>query len=194
VGAGDAKFDVFLYCNQLQLGNAEILYSDGKRYKPAAVVINKLKSFLPTVNNVLVLGTGLGSIVRIVRSKGYDPDFTLVEQDKEILKCAVEFLAEDCPARINPVCSDAQAYMQKNTAKYDLIFIDIFIGRVVPDFVTTPSFLALCRNSLSPGGRLAFNYIINEDAKWQTAQATFAATFPEHKVINDGINRLFITN
>ncbi len=192
-GTSDVKLEIFLYCNRLQLGNDDILYSDGDRYRPALIAIDYLKTFLPSTKRVLVLGTGLGSIVRIIRGKGFDPHFTLIENDKEILKCAVEFLEEDCPSNIDPVCGDAMVFMQKNTANYDLIFIDIFKGRIVPDFVTTPAFLKNCFDSLAPGGHLAFNYIINDRHKWDSTLETFSEIFPHHKVINNGINRIFIT-
>jgi spermidine synthase len=193
VGETNIKLEIYLYCNQLQLGNDDILYSDGKRYRPAVVAVNELKPFLPTVKRVLVLGTGLGSIVRIVRRKGYDPQFTLVEMDKVILKWAVEFLEADCPSQIEPVCSDAKVFMGKNKAQYDLIFIDVFSGRIVPDFAVSTEFLTQCRNSLAPGGRLAFNYIINDNAKWGSLQRVFADVFPKHRVVEHQINRIFIT-
>jgi spermidine synthase len=193
VGEAGIKLELYLYCNQLQLGNDDILYSDGKRYRPAVVAVNYLKPFLPGVKSVLVLGTGLGSMVRVMSSKGFTPKFTLVESDKEILKWAVELLAYDCPSEVAPVCGDAKAFMAKNEAKYGLVFIDIFIGRLVPDFVTTAEFLKQCRDSLAPGGRLAFNYIINDKRQWESVQEVFSAIFPNHKIVDHQINRIFIT-
>lgn len=148
---------------------------------------------MPAVKKVLVLGTGLCSIVRIMHAKGFDPDFTLVEYDEQILQLAVKYLSMDFPAKINPVCADAMIFMEKNTARYDLVFIDIFIGRIVPDFVTTSAFLERCRESLAPNGRLAFNYIINDTQKWEQARLNFSEIFPGHKIIDHDINRIFIT-
>ena len=190
---GNEPLVVTLYYNQLQLGNDEILYSDGSRYRPAVVAARYLKGFLPSVKRVLVLGTGLGSIVRVLHRRGCRPHFTLVESDQLILQWALEFLQNITAVPPEAVCSDAMVFMQENREKYDLIFIDIFNLRVVPDFVTTVEFLAQCRNSLLPGGRLAFNYIINDNKKWEDVKTNFSSIFPAHTIINNEVNRIFIT-
>lgn len=193
MGNGNVKLEIYLYCNELQLGNAVVLYSDGTRYRPAIAVVKHLKTFLPAVQRVLVLGTGLGSMVRVLHSKGYDPEFTLVEYDKVILQWAMETLDELKNTKIEPVCADAQVFMQKHNAQYDLVFIDIFNERVVPDFVTTREFLMRCRECLTPGGRLAFNYIVNDMAKWEETVRVFSEVFPGHTVVSHQVNRIFVT-
>ena len=142
---------------------------------------------------MLVLGGGLGSMVHVLDRKGYHPAFTIVEQDKVVLRMAMELFAEDRKGtEINPVCSDAQAFMEHNTAKYDLVFIDVFNGRVVPDFVTTPQFLYLCREAMADGGHLAFNYIINDENEWANTKRVFSSIFPEHEAVAIAVNRILI--
>lgn len=140
-----------------------------------------------------MLGTGLASIVRVIRSKGFQPHYTLVENDKTVLKWALELLEHETAQKTEPVCNDAKAFMEQNTKKYDLVFIDIFNGRVVPEFVTTAHFLGLCRNSLSSGGRIAFNYIVNSDSDWEKVKKMFTDMFPGGYVKNKDINRILIT-
>ena len=192
-GAVNATLEIFLYRNQLQLATTDALYSDGDRYLPAIAALDHLKVFLPAVSNVLVLGTGLGSMVRATRSKGYDPKFTLVDNDEVVLKWAIEFLDDVHISRITPVCMDANAFIEQNNIKYDLIFRDIFSGRVVPGFVTTAVFLQQCRDSLAPGGHLAFNYIINDDRHWESVQNICSLIFPGYTAISMGINRIIIS-
>ncbi len=192
-GSSNFALQLYLYCNQFQLGNAEILYSDGDRYRPAIAAVKHLKAFLPSVKKVLVLGTGLGSMVRVLHSKGYKLQYTLVEYDKMVLQWAMETLDELQGVQLEPVCADAKIFMAKNNALYDLVFIDIFIGRVVPDFVAAEAFLQQCKNSLAPGGRLAFNYIINDMQQWEDVQRVFASVFPDHTVVKHEVNRVFIT-
>jgi spermidine synthase len=183
--------EVYLYRNRLQLTTPDACYSDGDKYTPVVGAAKYLKAALPDIKNVLALGTGLGSIVRILSSDGIRRDFTLVEIDKVILGWALEFLA-DCPADVKPVCSDAAAFMDKNRTKYDMIFVDVFISKTVPDFVTSPGFLEQCRGSLNPGGYVALNYIVNDEKDWVRVQTTFTAIFPKHHVITMGINRVLI--
>jgi spermidine synthase len=183
--------ELLLYCNRLQLATADALYSDGDRYVPAATVVEALKSSLAGVHSVLVLGTGLGSMVSVLKKGGFRPAFTLVEKDKVVLQLAMDLLSSDAD-RLTPVCEDASTYMEHNTAKYDLIFIDVFVGRVVPDFVSTPAFLQQCRAALNVGGHVAFNYMVNEEGQWANVRNTFSAIFPQNSISSKRVNRILI--
>jgi spermidine synthase len=154
------------------------------------MVCRHFRKFMPEVKNVLVLGTGLGSMVQVMIRKGYDPEFTLVEKDKLILKWAMEFAPEGMKAQ--PVCEDAHTYMMGNMTHYDLVFIDIFNGRHVPRFVYSESFLTMCRDSLAPGSHLAFNYMVNDWQEWQTVQRIFGLVFPGYQVLERGENRVLV--
>ena len=184
--------EVLLYKNRIQLATKDALYSDGVKYTPALAVVNNDRAFIGTVKDMLILGTGLGSMVQIVREMGYSPNFTLIELDKVILRLAMDVLEDDKEAKLIPVCADAKEYIAQNTAQYDLIFIDIFDSRSVPAFVSTREFLEHCKRALNPGGRLAWNYIVNNDEKWRKTKETFAEVFPDHQIINSEINRIFI--
>ena len=190
-GAVNSDLELLLYCNRLQLATSDAMYSDGDKYSPAVEAIRGLKEFLPAMKEVLVLGSGLGSMVTVILSKGCSPRFTLVEYDKVVLRWALEFL-EGSNARTEAVCTDAALYMARNTARYDLIFIDIFNGRVVPDFVTGEAFLSQCRDSLTAGGHIAFNYMVNDKSEWEQTLAKVAVVFPSYKVIKNGVNRIII--
>ncbi|MGC9983744.1 MAG: hypothetical protein ABSF35_08945 [Polyangia bacterium] len=185
--------ELLLYRNQFQLLTAGALYSDGDRYFPAVAVARHLREFLPAAKSVLVLGSGLGSIVHVMRTRGYDPRFTLVEKDKTVLGWALEILGEGNSSRIEPVCDDAESFMAQNGRKYDLVFVDVFKGRAVPDFVTTPLFLKQCRDSLAVGGVLAFNYIEGDKHKWEDVRALLAGVFPGCQVVSRGDSRILIS-
>jgi spermidine synthase len=64
-------------------------------------VARHLREFLPAAKSVLVLGSGLGRIVHVMRTRGYDPRFTLVEKDKTVLGWALEILGEGTSSRSN---------------------------------------------------------------------------------------------
>ena len=191
-GAVNGLLELLLYRNRLQLATADALYSDGTNYKPVNETIRHLKSSVPGISSVLALGTGLGSIVQIMRHNGYHPHFTLIENDKLVLQWALEFMDPRKTSQITPLCLDARVFMNRNTDKYDLIFIDIFNGRVVPPFVTTTQFLSSCRKSLTPGGHVAFNYMIDDPTHWLNTQDVFESVFPQHIILDLGINRVFI--
>jgi SAM-dependent methyltransferase len=182
--------DLLLYRNRFHLLAADASYSDGARYFPAVAVARHLRKFLPAARNVLVLGAGLGSIVEVMRARGYAPHYTLVEKDKTVLEWAIDILGND--ESLEPVLADAELFMAENGRKYDLVFVDIFRGKSVPGFVTSPAFLRQCRDSLSPGGRLALNYIEVHKNKWEKVQRVFVDVFPGSHIVSKEANRILI--
>ena len=118
-------------------------------------------------------------------------------------RAATQQTAQNLPERrrgdfhrglLEPVSDDAESFMAQNERKYDLVFVDIFKGRVVPDFVTSPLFLRQCRNSLAPGGRVALNYIEINKHKWDNVQKAIAGVFPGCQVISKDDNRILISS
>jgi spermidine synthase len=184
--------ELVLNQNRIQLATGDVLYSDGDKYLPAIVVYQHLSKFLKNTNNVLVLGAGMGSMMHVMNANGCRPHYTLVEKDKLILKWAMEFAPEASEDWILPVCDDAAAYMQRNTTTYDFIFIDIFYGREVPDFVVSADFLIQCRSALTKGGRLALNYIADDPQRWAEVETVFAAVYPHYEVLGVNVNKILM--
>jgi spermidine synthase len=186
--------EIYMYCGQWQLATNDALYSDGNRYRPVLAAFKKLKHKLPQVHKVLVLGTGLGSAVKILNDKGFYPQITLVDIDKQILKWALEFCDDDALPYITPICDDANAFVKQCYVKFDMIIVDIFRGREVPGFVMGATFLSHCRRLLNNGGCLMLNYIINNEDDWLPAKTNFFNVFPDSEIIEMDINRIFIAN
>lgn len=182
--------ELVLVSGRFQLATREAYYSDGDKYEPAIITCRHFAAMLPSLKSVLVLGTGLGSIVEVMRSFGGNPEFTLVEKDKVVLQWAMELAAEDMT--VHPVCEDAGDFILRDTAKYDFIFVDIFNGRHVPPFVTSKLFLSRVRARLADNGRLALNYIINDAGQWEDMNLHFSDVFPGHKVLEQRENRIFV--
>lgn len=191
-GVNGAQLDLLLHQNRLQLATGDVLYSDGDKYLPAVVVYQHLSSFLKTTHKVLLLGAGMGSMMQVMNAHGCTAHYTLVEKDKLILNWAIEFAPEAKEDRILPVCDDAVAFMRSNTTTYDFIFIDIFYGRDVPDFVVSPAFLMQCRSALKAGGKLALNYIADDPQRWADVETVFAALFPGYVVLGVNVNKILI--
>lgn len=192
-GASDKNplLELYYYRGRLQLATADALYSDGEHYRPLRIGFKQIKSFLPEIKNVLVLGTGLGSAVQVMDKLGYQPDFTMVDHDSTVLKWALEALP-GYGGQITPVCADAAGYMADNTTQYDLLVVDIFNSRIVPAFVTTQEFQVLCRNSIRPGGKMIMNYIVQRNEDWAPMDKTLRKIFPRCHCIDDGLNRVVV--
>jgi spermidine synthase len=185
---------LYLYRNQWQLATADAFYSNGKRYRPLLVAFKKIKQELPMVHHVLLLGTGLASAVHILEHMNFHPAFTLVEIDKAVLTLAIELMPPQNLSRIEPVCMDAQLFMQENKKVYPLIVCDVFIGRSVPDFVSSAVFLEQCKTSLQPGGHFILNYLEISKSLYQEICRLMDHIFPGYSRIEFGINKIFVAS
>jgi spermidine synthase len=185
----NAVLELFFYQNNYQLATSDAVYSDGTNYRPLVLAFDELKKMLPSINEVLVLGTGLGSAVQILNKLGKFPSFTLVDNDKVILK-----MAEDILPKNNKkfVCSDAGAFLDSDNNTYDLLIADIFNNRVVPEAFTTDDFFRQCNLRLNPNGHFIFNYIVHDDSNWDKISSNIHDIFPSVKILKEGINRIIV--
>lgn len=191
-GTANPVLELFLYKGQYQLATEDALYSDGDRYTPIRKACKAIKSDLPHINDVLVLGTGLGSSVYILSANGCYPNYTLVDKDSTVLEWAMELMPEQLKSKINTVNADAKEFLEGRTKQYDLIITDIFNSRVVPEFVTQEPFLQNCCRSLKEGGVWVLNYIVLTRENKKEILDRVGKVFPEKEVVNDGINMIVI--
>lgn len=190
-GTKNKVLELFLYRGQLQLATLDALYSDGTRYRPLKIAFKAVKDKLSNVKEVLLLGTGLASAVHMLSKRGHYPAYTLIEHDNIVLDLAKEYLPKGVD-NVEAYCTDALSFMNVNEKKYDLLIVDIFDGRVAPEFVTSESFLLKCRQSLNSDGIFVLNYIINGYPLWEDAIETIKTVFPDTEVLEYQINRVIV--
>lgn len=188
------QLELFYYRGRYILGAGNAIYSDGDKYRPlvAAFGSQQLAARLNTIRTLLVLGTGLASAVHVLYRAGVAPQTTLVEIDEQILSWAVEFLPPEFRNKTVTHCASAFDFIAKDEHTYDLIVVDIFIGRVVPDDALQASFLQQCKSRLSATGHLVFNYMVNRPEDDGKAKAALEAAFDQVAEISFGINKVYI--
>ncbi len=185
--------ELFVYRGQYQLATPDAIYSDGIYYKPLKMAFKELKADTARIKKVLVLGGGLGSAMQIASKYGVDATYVVVEQDNEIINMAKSLLPEVVNSNTTYICADAEAYMQQEQDRYDLIIVDVFNGRVPAEFTTKENFLLLCRKAMRTNGCMALNYIINGYPLWDDALEQIQTVFPDTKVLSYDINRVVIS-
>ena len=116
----------------------------------------------------------------------------LVELDATILHWAKECLPEGIIPHLHFICDDANHFMQQNTQHYNLIVVDVFMGREVPAFVTEKEFLIRCRQALTKGGIFVLNYIILQQENWEKTLLHMQELFPNHQIHTLGVNRIVV--
>lgn len=186
--------DLYLHRNQWLLATEDAWYSNGKRYRPLLTAFKQIKEELVAAHHVLVLGTGLASAVHILEDMGFHPTYTLVDIDKAVLDLAIELMPGHNLSRIQPVCVDAQLFMQKNKKQYPLIVCDVFMGRDVPGFVSSAAFLEQCKRGLQPGGHFILNYLEKNESLYREVCLLMDRVFSGYKCIEFGINKIFVAS
>ncbi len=189
---GDLPLELFLCNNQFRLATPAALYSDGLSYPPARKFLKEVAGSLKDVKSVLLLGSGIGSTIGMLNQIGCYPQFTIIDINETILSWAVDINLPRNPSSLHPLCVDAASYMEGNKDNYDLIFVDVFIGREVPDFVMQHDFLANCRRALNPGGVLGLNYIVNDDEQWYHDEKAFRERFQNVVLLSFDMNRVLV--
>jgi spermidine synthase len=186
--------ELFYHSGRYILATKDAVYSDGDKYRPLLRAFNspELKRDLPRLKSILVLGTGLASAVHILHAKGLHPRCTLVEIDDQVLDMALQFLPEAAIPHVQGIHKDAFQFIEEDTNTYDLIIVDIFIGREVPEKAIKASFLAQCKSRLAANGYLVFNYMLSPDEEPTKAKTALQAYYKSVEEISFGINKVYI--
>lgn len=193
-GSKNRFLEFILYRNQWQLATEEALYSDGTRYEPFRIAFKNVpKETLNKVKDCLILGTGLGSIVQILHTKyKIKASYSLVEYDHTILNWALEGLKAMGINSINAFCSSAEEFVVNHKNKHDLICIDIFNGREVPEQFTQMDFLVASKKLLKEGGIWIMNYIVNDERETIRFLENVKSLFPEVNIVEKKQNMILI--
>jgi spermidine synthase len=185
--------ELLLYQGRYQLASLDALYSDGNRYRPVVTGLRAIKSRLPGIDSVLVLGAGLGSTVDVLRRFSARPRVKLVELDSVAAHWAQELLRAEDRKRVHIVVDDAQSFIARDVAFYDLLVIDVFIGRAAAPFVTQPEFLTACKKRIAKGGGLLLNYMQNPNSpSWEETFSRIETVFTGARVLAFGPNRVVV--
>jgi spermidine synthase len=109
--------------------------------------------------SVLFLGLGGGSAPKRVRRDFPKLKLQVVELDPVVRDVARRFFAVPDDSRLPIAVSDARQYLDRSSARWDVIAIDTFYEDGVPFHLTTREFLELARTKLTPGGVIVTNVI-----------------------------------
>ncbi len=113
---------------------------------------------LQNVKEVLLLGLGGGSVIETLRNDyHYQYKITAVEMDRKVIEiCNTEF-------GISPndfleiIHDDAFHFVNHVQNFYDLVIIDLFIDKKVPEQFLTNEFLKKMESLTAPSGFIIFN-------------------------------------
>lgn len=110
---------------------------------------------------ILVLGLAGASVVQtLINEIRFNGKIYGVDIDKEVIELGRLFFQLDKIKNLQIFIEDAQEYIKNTTRKYDLIIIDIFEDKKMPDFLFNISFFKQLYSILSKKGIILFNTIV----------------------------------
>lgn len=195
-----------VYSNKL-----EIIYKKGRYalctpnavYSYDDLYFNFRESFLKLpldklpIQNVLVLGLGLGSIplmLETIFDKKYT--YTLVEIDPKVIELAQKYNLNHLTSPIQVVCADAFEFVQQCSQKFDLIAVDLFIDDIVPSVFESLAFLEALKPLISENGRLLYNRLTYnqkfEKLTTEFFEQSFKKVFPQADFIELSGNKMLL--
>jgi spermidine synthase len=118
---------------------------------PAVLLIS------PHPKRALLIGLGGGTVGRYLQSRDPQIDVQYVDIDPAVPEIARRFFFFQPGPRMRVAIEDGRQYLHAAKEKWDLIYVDAYIGQSVPFHLTTVEFLDEVKRHLNPGGAFGLN-------------------------------------
>lgn len=115
--------------------------------------------------NILYLGVAGGTIVHILSKMFPRAQMTGVDIDAVMIELGKKYFGLGQMQNLSFVTADAKSYIGKTKGKFDLIVVDIYLARDLPDFLRDKKFLGDIRSKLLPHGHMLMNYLRDGEYK-----------------------------
>lgn len=148
--------------------------------------------------NVLLLGLGGGSAIRILREElGLRCPITVVEWDPAVVAVAREHFALDRQEALTLITGDAVIQVQAMRERFDLVLVDLFDDLDLARSVDTAGFAHGLRDRCAEGGTVCFNTVAYDEASAERCQRVhdnLARTFLHVDELQaEEMNRIFLS-
>ncbi len=196
-GTHNHYLEVLYSRGRYQLNTENAIYSFEDLYVNYYDAFEQLNITERSINNVLILGFGLGSIpVMLERNFKQNYHFTGVEIDEEVLILANKYATHQLSSPIELVCADAFQYVNQCTNKFDLVCMDVFKDATVPKTFETLDFLNSLNALIAKDGLLLYNRLAHNAVQKEENQVFFEGKFKpifkDGQCLELGSNSMFV--
>ncbi len=175
------------------LSTKEAVYSFGNLYRPYKVPYSHIKQELSQVQHFLMLGTGLGSGLKILQKDwGIYPKADLVDIDPTIIYLSQKYMNLNKHHNVQWHCTDASSFIATCIDSYDFIGVDLFIDMNVPNYFKSVEFYKLLHNRLHTNGICLFNNIFFSSNERAIIQDRISSIFSKVNMIDRQMNTFTI--
>lgn len=156
--------------------------------------LKKAKLIKPEIRTALVLGLGGGSIAKLIRKHwGHNPKITGVEIDPIIVELGKKHMKLD-DYKVNIKITDAQKFIKKNKARFDLVCIDMYVQTDIPKKFETEKFIEQIHKLMNKGGIVVFNRLYYDEKRKSAHDFALKLekTFPKTITVYPEANIMFV--
>jgi spermidine synthase len=157
--------------------------------------IQKLFPHTPLpITRILVLGVAGGTVIHILHNMYPEAEITGVDIDPEMIRIGKTYFGLDKIEKLKVIESDAQKFTTKK--KFDLIVVDLFSGRIIPDFVLSEKFHKHIQTMLIKNGSVFINYLREKEygEKADTLEKILVELYAKVLHIDRYNNRFFLAH
>jgi spermidine synthase len=153
---------------------------------------NKLKE----ISEILILGLGGGSMVKVINKIFPGSKITAVDIDPLMVELGEKHLGLDRKS-VDIQIDDAYVFAKKTVKakiKFDLICVDLYVGDEYPEKFESQEFMMLVMKLLKNSGAAVFNRLYYDEKRPQSVKFgnNLSKVFPKVEVIYPEANIMFV--
>lgn len=124
------------------------------------------------IKNVLILGLGCGSLVKILSRKIPHLKITGIEIDPIVIEIGEKYFALKKYENLKVINKDAKDYIEtskndNHLEPYDAIFVDLYKGKVFPEFLNDEKFLICLTRLIKNDSFIIFNCLVGKNQDFE---------------------------
>ncbi|MBI2617245.1 methyltransferase domain-containing protein [Candidatus Gottesmanbacteria bacterium] len=154
--------DLFQFAGKNTLRAGGVTHSGGFTYDMWKKAITIIQNSKFKIQKCLILGIGGGTVVYFLERAFPNIEIIAVDIDPKMIEIArTEFNIQG-----NLICADAIEWIKKQRQKFNLVIVDLYIGRRNPQKARTLTFLRHIKKRLKSRGKVLYNsQFFSEDPK-----------------------------
>lgn len=168
-------------------------YSFGTLHRVFQLALDQLQISKRSIESVLILGYGGGSVTQLLNERLSNPTIVGVEIDPTVIGIAQDYFNLDEEENVHIEELDAELYVENCNDFFDLIVIDIFVNDKVPDKFYKERFLKLVKGLLNPKALLVFNAaILGSGQHIEDVSRVFKSIFEGTRILSCDANKFLV--
>ena len=120
-------------------------------------VMTAAVAYAETPKQILMIGLGGGAIPTYLARFMPDATIATVEIDPGVIEAAKRYFGILETSRVRYLAADGRVFLNRSSARHDVILVDAYHGDSVPFHLLTKEFYTLVKQRLTPNGAAAFN-------------------------------------